>query len=191
MSPADKARALAHYSALATEAAVDAHLASRPPVRHLHTGAAAAQVAARIQSVQGLPIEPRQQIADSRVIADAINARNAHTSRRINAGLGVLLALVLGVTAGLLLIRWGTPCDTGHLCAIAMITPTRLPVWQRWAQAARSRYLHIQLRSALLDEAYLVDELNRLPDQLDYTRWHIQHLRTELATLEPTKAPAA
>ena len=141
-SPDNKQRALAHYSRLATEAAVDAHLAGLPPVRHLHLAPAAAQVIAHKPPAPipaPLPApefrggKPTIQTEADRVVA-AVNARNARTSERIEAGLGCLLALVVGVIGGLLLVKWATACDTGHLCAVALVTPTRLSPWRRLAE---------------------------------------------------------
>lgn len=70
----------------------------------------------------------RQDAAD---LVDAINRRNAHTARRADAAIDVLVAVVLAVIGAMVLLHFAQPCSIeGALCGLMTL------VWPRKPQPA-------------------------------------------------------
>jgi hypothetical protein len=100
-------------------------------------------------------------------MAQAINAANDHRAARAEAGVGVIVALVLGILAGLALLHYLTPCETAALCTLSVI-PTR-PGWGlRLAQWGRAQYLQWRIRCALGDVAAMRRVIDHAREELDY-----------------------
>lgn len=127
-------------------------------------------------------------------IARRINRANARRSARAEAAahivLAVVLAVVLGIIGAALLVHYMTPCDAGHLCALAAITRTRQPLWRRAAAAAHAAYLRCLIRSAQATLRYQQEAQLRAQGELDYlphaqavTRQHIAALQVRLMSL--------
>lgn len=123
-------------------------------------------------------------------IARRINRANAHRSARAEAAAHVVLAVVLGIIGAALLVHYMTPCDAGHLCALAAITRTRQPLWRRAAAAAHAAYLRCLIRSAQATLRYQQEAQLRAQGELDYlphaqavTRQHIAALQVRLMSL--------
>jgi hypothetical protein len=86
---------------------------------------------------------PSHQVAAD--LADAINARNAHTTQRAESAVHVLLAVVLAVLGAMALLHFATPCPAAMLCmSLALVTPTteepRLD--ERVSAALQTSYQH-------------------------------------------------
>jgi hypothetical protein len=97
---------------------------------------------------------------------------------------------VLGIIGAALLVHYMTPCDAGHLCALAAITRTRQPLWRRAAAAAHAAYLRCLIRSAQATLRYQQEAQLRAQGELDYlphaqavTRQHIAALQVRLMSL--------
>lgn len=128
--------------------------------------------------------------AETDAIARLINRANAHRSARAEAAAHVVLAVVLGIIGAALLVHYMTPCDAGHLCALAAITRTRQPLWRRAAAAAHAAYLRCLIRSAQATLRYQQEAQLRAQGELDYlphaqsvTRQHIAALQVRLMSL--------
>lgn len=89
--------------------------------------------------------------AESNLLAQAVNLRNAHVTERAEALASVLLAIALGLLGAWALVLWATPCDGAALC-IAVVTPTRTSLWGRIVNAVRAARLrwHIAETEAIL-----------------------------------------
>jgi hypothetical protein len=123
-------------------------------------------------------------------IARRINRANARRSARAEAAAHIVLAVVLGIIGAALLVHYMTPCDAGHLCALAAITRTRQPLWRRAAAAAHAAYLRCLIRSAQATLRYQQEAQLRAQGELDYlphaqavTRQHIAALQVRLMSL--------
>lgn len=128
--------------------------------------------------------------AETDAIARRINRANAHRSARAEAAAHIVLAIVLGIIGAALLVHYMTPCDAGHLCAMAAITRTRQPLWRRAAAAAHAAYLRCLIRSAQATLRYQQEAQLRAQGELDYlphaqsvTRQHIAALQVRLMSL--------
>lgn len=128
--------------------------------------------------------------AETDAIARRINRANAHRSARAEAAAHIALAIVLGIIGAALLVHYMTPCDAGHLCALAAITRTRQPLWRRAAAAAHAAYLRCLIRSAQATLRYQQEAQLRAQGELDYlphaqsvTRQHIAALQVRLMSL--------
>lgn len=117
-------------------------------------------------------------------IARRINRANARRSARAEAAAHVVLAVVLGIIGAALLVHYMTPCDAGHLCALAAITRTRTPLARRFTAALHRWYLRALIRSAHKDLQFLHDHQQRVQAELDYLP-HAQALaRQYIAALQ-------
>lgn len=120
-------------------------------------------------------------------MAQTVNAANDHRAARAEAGVGVIVALVLGILAGLALLHYLTPCESAALCTLSVI-PTR-PGWGlRLSQWLRGAYLQWRIRCALADVAamrwaieYARDDLDYLPKQIDL---HLEWIDARLDELD-------
>ena len=120
-------------------------------------------------------------------MAQAVNAANDHRAARAEAGVGVIVALVLGILGGLALLHYLTPCESAALCTLSVI-PTR-PGWGlRLSQWLRGAYLQWRIRCALADVAamrcaieYARDDLDYLPKQIDL---HLEWIDARLDELD-------
>lgn len=137
--------------------------------------------------------EPPLSIAETDILARGINRINTQRQRRIDAGIGVLVAIALGVAGGLMLASFLTPCEAGHLCAVAAM-PLRSPWHRRLHMAWRAAYLRQLIRSAERTLAgHEVDlvaaraEVLTLPMQIRVDQAHIDVLRVQLADCECTR----
>ncbi len=143
------------------------------------------------QAAQPAPVtEPPLTIAETDDLARGINRINTQRQRRIDAGVNLLVALILGVAGGLMLVSLLTPCEAGHLCTLAAV-PLR-PSWHRRLQTAlRAAYLRTLIRAAEHDLAgHEVDlvaaraEVLTLPMQIRVDQAHIDVLRVQLLDCE-------
>lgn len=134
------------------------------------------------------PLRSRQLIAER---VAQINARNDRTVRRCDWLAEWAVAVATAAALAWALLAWLTPCDAGALC-VAMVTPTRLSPWAllrreaaylrlRVRTALRAWHLRHKLAAALFDEQVLEHDIERLPQQLQHTRRHIEALRADLA----------
>ncbi len=100
-------------------------------------------------------------------MAQAINTANDHRAARAEAGVGVIVALVLGILAGLALLHYLTPCEGAALCTLIVI-PTR-PGWGlRLSQWLQAQYLQWRIRWALNDVAAMHTAIEHAREELDY-----------------------
>ena len=120
-------------------------------------------------------------------IARRICALNSRRTQRAERAAEFVVVLVLGIIGALLLVHWATPCDVGHLCAMAAVTRTRTPLWQRITSAAHRAYLRALIRSAQATLRYQQEAQQRAQGELDYlphaqtvTQQHIAALQIRL-----------
>lgn len=100
-------------------------------------------------------------------MAQAVNSANDHRAARAEAGVGVIVALVLGILGGLALLHYLTPCEGAALCTLSVI-PTR-PGWGlRLTQWLRGAYLQWRIRCALADVAAMRRVIDHASEELDY-----------------------
>lgn len=125
--------------------------------------------------------------AETDRIARSIAHTNAKRSARAEAAAHIVLAVVLGIIGAALLVHYMTPCDAGHLCGMAAITRTRMPIWRRITGAAQRWYLRALIRSARKSLQYLHEHQERVQGELDYlphaqaiARQHIAALSVRL-----------
>jgi hypothetical protein len=124
---------------------------------------------------------------ESDPIARRLVALATQRTKRAEAAAEFVVALVLGIIGALLLLHWATPCEAGHLCAMAAITRTRSTLQQRIAAAARRWYLRALIRRAQATLRYQQEDQQRAQVELDYmphaqavTRAHIAALHVRL-----------
>jgi hypothetical protein len=123
-------------------------------------------------------------------VAARITAVNARRVQRIDAGVSLLMALVVAALLGWALVIWATPCEGTALCMAAVI-PTR-PGWLYvMVLRLRAAYLRRLIRSAQCDLAFQRDqeaiarwELDTLPRLRAATRQQIDVLELQLADIE-------
>lgn len=138
----------------------------------------------------GPATEPLLSIAETDTLARGVNHLNTQRMRRVEAGVEVLLAIAAGVAGGLAWVYFLTPCDAGHLCAMAAV-PVRTSWHRRLCAAVRTAYLRTLIRSAERDLAgHEVDlvaaraEVLTLPMQIKVDQAHLDVLRVQLLDCE-------
>jgi len=120
---------------------------------------------------------------DANHFAQAINAMNAKRTRRADAAVDVLVALVLAILGALALLHYLTPCEAAQLCTLAAV-PTR----SGWLATARRRLRAAVLRWKLRDLEWAIDrveeDLADLPAICLQMRREANALRVQLQHLQ-------
>lgn len=112
----------------------------------------------------------------------SILARNARTASRAHAACNVIFAVVLAVLGAAALVHYLTPCETGQLCALAVVQ-TRPGLLSRIRRGLRRYYLRVLIaaheQDVLRHEAQAILE----PALAQIARDRAAELRVELAQL--------
>lgn len=135
-----------------------------------------------------------QLLADSQALSSALNGANAEAmarvDRKVNAFMGLMVAIAVGVAGAFALIHFGTPCEGASLC-MATVVPTQRSWLQRLVLDLQSWRLRLQIRAAQQDLAYQHEALDiarwecqHLPRQMAVTRAHIDRLANQIDALE-------
>lgn len=129
--------------------------------------------------------------ADTDLIARGVNAINARRTKRAEAAVHVVLAVLFCILGAAALLHYLTPCDAGQLCSLAAITRTRTPLSARMVATLRAWYLRALIRSAHKSLQYLEEHHQRVQAELEYlphaqalARQHIAALQVRLIQLQ-------
>lgn len=122
--------------------------------------------------------------ADTDTVSRGINAINKQRTQRAEAVAHVVLAVVLGIIGAALLVHYLTPCDAGHLCSLAVVTPTRSGPLSRLLAWMRAAYLRRLICSAEDDIEHMQHAYESLPAQMASHRIWLDHRRVRLIELE-------
>ncbi len=123
-------------------------------------------------------------IEDSRVIADAINARNARTMRWWDSAGSIAVALLIAICGALALLAFGTPCAEASLCMVAAARPTRPGLLRRLLMAAKLPYLRMLLRAAEQDAEWHAETARLAPQLEQLAKQRADELRIQIIDVE-------
>ncbi len=96
--------------------------------------------------------------ADSNLIAQSVSAQNAKRTKRAEAAAHVVLFVVFTILGAVALVHFLTPCEVGHLCALAAA-----PVRAGFAASLVSRLRAAYLRQRI---AWAEDDLEAIGAEL-------------------------
>lgn len=128
---------------------------------------------------------------DADTLAQGVNEQNAARTRRAEAAVNVLLAVVLAVLGAVGLVHWASQCnvmlDGAALCMAAVI-PTRPGLlqraWRRVYMQARAAYLRTLLRACEQDISYHQETAELAPQLEALARLRADELRVQLVDCE-------
>jgi len=102
-------------------------------------------------------------VKDTHAMAEALNAQNAHITRRADAAVNVVAALAVAALAAWALIVFLTPCEAATLC-MATAIPTRPSLLYRLRLQLRAWRLRWKLRDTEATLAWVEQDLLDLPE---------------------------